>query len=61
MAHRGAGVEILPSEQLSTLCESSCIADLQKLQTSILGACTESSDVMVPNSVAYPRKLSTDC
>ncbi|KAG6092105.1 hypothetical protein E4U14_000865, partial [Claviceps sp. LM454 group G7] len=43
---RGAAVEILPSEQLPTLCESSCRNDLQSLRASILQACTASSDIM---------------
>ena len=52
----GASVEILPSAQLSTLCESSCIKDLKLLRNSISTACTKPSDVMVPHSVAYPRR-----
>ncbi|RDL34769.1 uncharacterized protein BP5553_07897 [Venustampulla echinocandica] len=60
MALRGACVKILPSEQLSTPCESSCIAALQKLRTSISGACTKSLDVMVLNSVAYPPTFLAD-
>lgn len=53
-SYRGAAVEILPSEQLPTLCESSCRNDLQSLRASISQACTASSDVMVPNKFAYP-------
>ncbi|KAG6039143.1 hypothetical protein E4U41_003159 [Claviceps citrina] len=55
-----AGVEILPSEQLTTLCESSCQKDLQSLRTSISGACRASSDVMVPSKVAYPATFLVD-
>ncbi|KAG6005151.1 hypothetical protein E4U21_000405 [Claviceps maximensis] len=54
----GAGVEILPREQLNTLCKSSCQNDLQSLRTSILRACTAASDVMVPNKFAYPDRGS---
>ncbi|UNI22107.1 hypothetical protein JDV02_008028 [Purpureocillium takamizusanense] len=56
----GASVEILPSEQLTILCESSCRRDLGNLRTSILGACTASSDVMVPNKFAYPATFLVD-
>ncbi|UKZ93577.1 uncharacterized protein TrAFT101_008487 [Trichoderma asperellum] len=56
----GASVEILPSEQLTMLCESSCQNDLRSLRTSILKACTASSDVMVPNKFAYPATFLVD-
>ncbi|KAG6168259.1 hypothetical protein E4U51_002407 [Claviceps purpurea] len=56
----GAAVEILPTEQLTTLCESSCRNDLQSLRASISQACTASSDVMVPNKFAYPATFLVD-
>lgn len=52
-------MEILPSEQLTVLCESSCKRDLESLRTSILRACTASYDVMVPAKVAYPGVFLT--
>ncbi|KAG5929743.1 hypothetical protein E4U42_004670 [Claviceps africana] len=56
----GASVEILPVEQLTILCESSCRNDLQSLRTSILRTCTAASDVMVPHKVAYPATFLVD-
>jgi hypothetical protein len=60
VCRRGASVEILPGEQLTTLCESTCQDDLRSLRTAILGACTASSDIMVPNKFAYPGELLVD-
>ncbi|KAG6235034.1 hypothetical protein E4U25_005314 [Claviceps purpurea] len=56
----GPSMEILPSEQLTVLCESSCKRDLESLRTSILRACTASYDVMVPAKVAYPATFIVD-
>lgn len=53
-------MEILPSEQLTILCESSCQSDLRSLIDSIVSSCTESTDVMVPHNVAYPATFLVD-
>lgn len=60
MQYSGAAVEILPNEQLSTLCESSCQTDLQSLRSSIISSCTATSDVMVPDKIAYPATFLVD-
>lgn len=54
--NRDASFEILPFEQLTELCESTCQADLGSLRTTIASACN-ATDVVVPfGSIAYPRE-----
>ncbi|KAJ5603315.1 hypothetical protein N7537_006271 [Penicillium hordei] len=53
--------DIVPSEQLRVLCESTCRSDLASLRQAIQTACTEATDVMVPGgSIAYPATFMTD-
>ncbi|CRL29031.1 unnamed protein product [Penicillium camemberti] len=53
--------DIVPSEQLVVLCESTCRSDLASLRQAIQTACTEATDVMIPGgSIAYPATFMTD-
>ncbi|KAK2750102.1 hypothetical protein FQN57_004594 [Myotisia sp. PD_48] len=49
--------DTLELAQLQALCESSCRADLEALEISILAACTAPEDVMVPGNVIYPANI----
>ncbi|KAI1831546.1 hypothetical protein DTO006G1_1843 [Penicillium roqueforti] len=56
-----ASFDIVPSEQLVVLCDSTCRSDLASLRKAIQTACTEATDVMVPGgSIAYPATFMTD-
>lgn len=55
---RDSSFDIVPSEQLVVLCESTCRSDLASLRQAIQTACTEATDVMVPGgSIAYPGEI----
>lgn len=55
---RDSSFDIVPSEQLVVLCESTCRSDLASLRQAIQTACTEATDVMIPDgSIAYPGEI----
>ncbi|KAI1840788.1 hypothetical protein JX266_012995 [Neoarthrinium moseri] len=55
-----SSVDILTGDLLATLCETSCQDDLNTLRKSIESACTQTTDVMVPQRIAYPPTYLVD-
>jgi hypothetical protein len=45
---------ILDEEGTAALCVDSCYSSLESARSTIAGACTASTDVIVENKVAYP-------
>jgi hypothetical protein len=53
-----ASFDILEAIQLNELCGTSCQADLAGLRQRVASACTQTTDVMVPDDgIAYPGEL----
>ncbi|KAH7317115.1 LysM domain-containing protein [Stachybotrys elegans] len=52
--------DLLGASRLKDLCDTTCQADLTSLKKRIASACTDKTDVMVPNDIAYPASLFID-
>ncbi|OGE53422.1 hypothetical protein PENARI_c008G09124 [Penicillium arizonense] len=52
--------EVLPAEQLTQLCESNCLLNMQRLRQIILTDCTADDVVMPFGSIAYPPTFMID-
>jgi hypothetical protein len=53
-ADDGSSGGIINSDGVQALCQASCLASLQSARSTIAGACTETTDVIVLQEVAYP-------
>ena len=46
--------EMLDSTQLAMMCTTECVESLQIVRNEILASCTDETDVLVVNGIAYP-------
>jgi hypothetical protein len=60
VCRRDAVVDLMSDDALEVVCTDECALEIASLRSTIEAACTDSSDIMVYNNIAYPGMYQSE-